>query len=42
MKPIINIKAPYFYFNITNSASFENVVFDGIDAFSQIYDQSEE
>jgi len=35
-KPIIYIKSPHFYFNITKSATFENIIFDGIDAFSHI------
>ena len=32
-KPVLIIKSSSFYFNITRSAYFENVVFDGIDAF---------
>lgn len=32
-KPTLLIKSSSFYFNITRSASFENIVFDGIDAF---------
>ena len=35
-KPTIYIKSPHFYFNITKSAAFENIIFDGIDAFSHI------
>ena len=35
-KPIIYVKHPGFYFNITKEMSFENLVFDASDTFSKI------
>ena len=36
-RPVINVNGPDFYFNITKSAIFENVIFDGINAFGEIF-----
>ena len=33
-RPIIHINSPNFYFNITLSATFEDVIFDGLNSFA--------
>lgn len=35
-RAVVHVNAPEFYFNITKSAVFQDVIFDGINAFSQI------
>ena len=34
MKPVVYVNGANFYFNITKSAVFENIVFDGINQFA--------
>jgi hypothetical protein len=35
-RPVIHVNSPAFYFNITKYAVFQDLVFDGINAFAQI------
>ena len=41
-KAFVSVKAPYFNFNITKSAEFEDIIFDGIDSFSTIEDTKDQ
>jgi hypothetical protein len=36
-RPVIYVNGPQFYFNITKSAIFQDVIFDGINAFGEIH-----
>ena len=36
-RPVIHVNGPDFYFNITKSAVFEDVIFDGINAFGEVF-----
>jgi mitochondrial fission protein ELM1 len=35
-KPVVYVKGSNFFFNVTKKATFQDLVFDGIDAFSHI------
>jgi hypothetical protein len=35
-RPIIHVNSPAFYFNITKYAVFQDLVFDGINAFAEL------
>lgn len=40
-RPVIHVNSPAFYFNITKSAIFQDVIFDGINAFAGIEERTE-
>ena len=33
-RPVVYVNANNYYFNITHSATFEDIIFDGINAFA--------
>ena len=34
-RPVIHVNSHNFYFNVTYSASFEDVIFDGVNSFAR-------
>jgi len=41
-RAVINVNSAGFYFNITNTATFKNVIFDGINSFAVLNNQINE
>jgi len=41
-RPIVYVTSPSFFFNITKSAVFKDVIFDGINAFAYIQETDTE